>query len=612
MNRFLSGFGWTAVWAGTFAIAGAGQALADGSLINCGPIVNSTGGLVTYTLANDVSTSGDCFTLSGVHDVVIDGNGKKISANGAAFIISGQSTNITIQNAVIDAVGRGVWFPTSSANSCDQAQADGVTVKDIHFLNGGIESGDGDSSGALCHFTLEHSVFDNAGIGILNYGWTPPGLEGVRITEGNVFHGGVSVYNMNDVVIDDHNELYSFLDMSNVTGFQIQDNTIVSGTWPDWVQTQSIFVMRGVNGGTVENNYIKSVVTVKQAAIVKLYVFQNSTLQNNFIIRDPASAPDDPDDLAYGVIEMRSEERDDLFLNNTLIAARHGNALFSAFSNVCCNVAGDFASPCQNPGLNPDGYNEPCHNRNNTFDGNTLIAPSGALNLADGTYGNTIRNNVIVGPAFSSSPASDPNYWFNNTFDGEGGTALAVLSGTTAFAYNNIFRTDGTYKSVDNKGSFTGDYNLFWPVDFTGQAHSIHKDPQFADISSSDPAARDYSLSQGSPAIDAGDPATISAWNVTDDRLLGLRPSGSGFDIGAYEYGATPGMAPVPTPLSAGGNSDPPADPAAPTTGTTDSPAGIASVSGGCQAGGFAGLACLMPIILFVLSRRGRTSRHGS
>jgi hypothetical protein len=294
-------------------------------------------------------------------------------------------------------------------------------------------------------------------------------------------------------------------------------------------------------------------------------------------------------------------------LNNTLIAARYGNAFFSAFSNQCCNLAGDFASPCNDPNITrniPDEYNEPCHNRNNTFDGNTFIAPDGALSLADGTFGNTVRNNVIVGPAFSSSPASAPNQWFNNTFDGGGHSALTVMTGTTALAYNNIFRRDGTYNPIDNQGSLTGDYNLFWPGNFPGQTHSINQDPLFADISSGDPAKRDYSLREGSPAIDMGDPATISAWNVPHDRLLGLRPFGSGFDIGAYEYGSTPGAAPVPTPPLPRGNSDPPSEPPAQATATPTPQTGTSSVSGGCQAGGFEGLWYLMPIFLVVLSRR--------
>lgn len=49
------------------------------------------------------------------------------------------------------------------------------------------------------------------------------------------------------------------------------------------------------------------------------------------------------------------------------------------------------------------------------------------------------------------------------------------------------------------------------------------------------PAAHNYALAPGSPAVDAGD--TIA--EVADDRSGGARPQGAGYDIGAYEQVAT-------------------------------------------------------------------------
>jgi hypothetical protein len=47
-------------------------------------------------------------------------------------------------------------------------------------------------------------------------------------------------------------------------------------------------------------------------------------------------------------------------------------------------------------------------------------------------------------------------------------------------------------------------------------------------------ASGDYHLTSSSPAIDAG----TSTGAPSTDFADGPRPQGSGFDIGAYEYGA--------------------------------------------------------------------------
>ncbi|MCV9385018.1 right-handed parallel beta-helix repeat-containing protein, partial [Reichenbachiella ulvae] len=58
-----------------------------------------------------------------------------------------------------------------------------------------------------------------------------------------------------------------------------------------------------------------------------------------------------------------------------------------------------------------------------------------------------------------------------------------------------------------------------------------------ADIKFADPSNDNYSILEGSTAIDAG--TDVSSYGVSFDFNNGARPFGSGFDIGAFEFGAT-------------------------------------------------------------------------
>jgi hypothetical protein len=209
------------------------------------------------------------------------------------------------------------------------------------------------------------------------------------------------------------------------------------------------------------------------------------------------------------------------------------------------------------------GWQENCHIKNNIYDDNTIIAPLGTAlalgNNGDDSFGNTVRNNVLVGSVVSNSRELPANLFLNNTIDGVEGSALEILGGSAAVAHNNVFRTSGS-SVLEIRGTLTGDYNLLYPTNadvLAAQPNSLSADPGFADISSADWLLRDYRLLSSSPAIDRGHPDTLATWGINWDRDLGLRPfddpghdnyNGSAFDIGAYEFGATPNVAPAPSP----------------------------------------------------------------
>jgi Secretion system C-terminal sorting domain len=69
----------------------------------------------------------------------------------------------------------------------------------------------------------------------------------------------------------------------------------------------------------------------------------------------------------------------------------------------------------------------------------------------------------------------------------------------------------------------------------------IVADPRFVN-SSVNPSVADFKLQSNSPAINVGI-ATLSGVSApTMDFINGVRPTGVGYDIGAYEFGATLGL----------------------------------------------------------------------
>ncbi len=157
-----------------------------------------------------------------------------------------------------------------------------------------------------------------------------------------------------------------------------------------------------------------------------------------------------------------------------------------------------------------------------------------------------IRNNVIVRPhaygmvigTWYSSTSGSANYnhdWDNNVvYDCAGGAGILVRpfdTATTRVRNNIVARCSTTY--VNGVGWNVGtsfDYNLYYGGGSGPDAHKVLADPQFAN-----PGAGDFTLLSGSPAVDAGDPATTTFSAGTFDFLGLPRIVGGRVDIGADE-----------------------------------------------------------------------------
>jgi len=142
---------------------------------------------------------------------------------------------------------------------------------------------------------------------------------------------------------------------------------------------------------------------------------------------------------------------------------------------------------------------------NNIFDGGLawgVLAFDGVQNVQ--IYNNVIINISDYDVGIYNGASGDIR---NNIFYGEGGTDVDLTRTTGG---NNLW------------------YNPFLPVSIGLFGSDIlNENPDFANFT-----ATNFSLTAGSPAIDAGYPEPI----VTNDIVGVTRPQGAAWDIGAYDY----------------------------------------------------------------------------
>lgn len=171
---------------------------------------------------------------------------------------------------------------------------------------------------------------------------------------------------------------------------------------------------------------------------------------------------------------------------------------------------------------------------NNTRRGIYIAASSGVRVLNNTVVGTGGRADIDIGGMPREGASLTNNQIVNNVI-AHGTTTFDLLitppNGTTIAAntsdYNLIWRADGIrlwsgtpHNALDSWRTRTG-----------FDANSVSVDPLFLGATMP-PAAANYKLRPGSPAVDAG----LSLIGIYNRDYLGtLRPTGVGFDIGAYE-----------------------------------------------------------------------------
>jgi parallel beta-helix repeat protein len=199
---------------------------------------------------------------------------------------------------------------------------------------------------------------------------------------------------------------------------------------------------------------------------------------------------------------------------------------------------------CEN--LNEGMFAFMLSNAKNLLIRNNIIHAYGGINTGSSGNNNlTIVNNVFVN-----------NLALQSFFP----VGIALEDCPNTIVKNNIFYNQ-PYHTISVTGNWSGqeiDYNLAYRSDglpsrcymidyecvTPAPAHHLwNVDPLFVN-----PAANDFHLRGGSPAIDAG----IALAEVTNDFDGVPRPQGPGYDIGAFEYttiGTTSTPEPSSTPL---------------------------------------------------------------
>ncbi|HVT08107.1 MAG TPA: right-handed parallel beta-helix repeat-containing protein, partial [Polyangia bacterium] len=187
------------------------------------------------------------------------------------------------------------------------------------------------------------------------------------------------------------------------------------------------------------------------------------------------------------------------------------------------------------------------------IEGNVVQNCHGAAGInLDGAIQGVARNNVIYnadGGGFTlfegdGAEASHDNLIVNNTVYNPNGSrsAIQVAAGANNnVIFNNIFIADDVGMEIQTVTGLMHDYNLVSGYD--GGSASAHESTLNAAAAAAlfvDASQGNLQLAAGSAAIDKGVATYGGGAAPATDVLGGGRPAGAAYDIGAYEYGATP------------------------------------------------------------------------
>ncbi len=153
-----------------------------------------------------------------------------------------------------------------------------------------------------------------------------------------------------------------------------------------------------------------------------------------------------------------------------------------------------------------DGFDPAFGTHDNTFYNNTVIQASdgrSVLSFLDGSFNNTVKNNILIHPGTKASISVDPG--------SESGLSSDYNVIIDRFEYNDTFITFSAW---------------------VARGHDAHSTISTAAAVCFDPTNHNYHPKSGGPAVDHG--TTIAT--VTNDLDAKKRPQGTAYEIGSYEF----------------------------------------------------------------------------
>jgi hypothetical protein len=425
------------------------------------------------TMSGDIGVVGDPSDNS-YHVVSADGVNRLAVLDG--FTITGGNADVNILPDDPRTSGGGMYNLNSSP-----------TLSNLNFIGNKARYGAGmynnQSSPELTNVTFSGNVLSDGGLGagMYNLNHSSPSLINVSFTENvGAYEGGGAMFNSASSP-----SLRSVSFMDNHVGGMMNDN----GSSPlltDVVFLRNSSIMLG--GGMSNQNSSPTLINVvfrgnsgSRGGGMDNSLSDPTLINVTFSGNNTIDSPDDPyAGRGGGMYNMRS---DPVLTNVT-------------FSENTASVTGG--------GMYNTDISKPLLT-NVTFWGN-----------AAGTSGGGIANI----PLSSSSPVSPT-------------LINVILWGNTAPTGAGIYNTDGgtpqiSYSDIQGCGG-SSSWNTNCGVN---GGNNIDADPLLDTLADNGGFTMTHALLEGSPAIDAGDPATCPD---TDQRGV-TRPQGDFCDMGAYEY----------------------------------------------------------------------------